>query len=220
MAASLPLFVHDVQSRARSASRAAPACALSRPHNSSPSATPQSLRKMLSLCTTTLSYTLAPPMPQSRPAPRAVAPIAMAEAHAQVVFLRHGQSLWNEANLFTGWANVELTTLGKNEAAAGATQMWKEGIKIDVAYSSRLKRAQQTLDIVLKITGQEDTPTHKVQLDVEPAPWLAAALQCCTPAHASLMIARLHVPPVHSAGGSTSECTARSRGSTRRRRSQ
>jgi len=116
---------------------------------------------MLSLCTTTLSYTLAPPMPQSRPAPRAVAPIAMAEAHAQVVFLRHGQSLWNEANLFTGWANVELTTLGKNEAAAGATQMWKEGIKIDVAYSSRLKRAQQTLDIVLKITGQEDTPTHK-----------------------------------------------------------
>ena len=56
---------------------------------------------------------------------------------------------------------MELTTLGKNEAAAGATQMWKEGIVLDVAYTSRLKRAQQTLDIVLKITGQEDVQVHK-----------------------------------------------------------
>ena len=46
--------------------------------------------------------------------------------HATVIFLRHGQSVWNEASLFTGWADVELTTLGKNEAAAGATSMWKE----------------------------------------------------------------------------------------------
>ena len=157
--------------------------------------------KMLSLCASSLSYTLvAPPMPQSRSAARVVAPIAMAEAHAQVVFLRHGQSLWNEANLFTGWADVELTTLGKNEAAAGATQMWKEGIKIDVAYSSRLKRAQQTLDIVLKITGQEDTPTHKVHHTSSGARLLACAR--LTP--------RLRAPPVHSAGGLTSACTARS----------
>ena len=78
-----------------------------------------------------------------------------------VVFLRHGQSQWNEANLFTGWADVPLTTLGKNEAAEGATQMWREGYKVDVAYTSLLKRAQQTLDIVLKITGQEDVPVHQ-----------------------------------------------------------
>jgi len=119
---------------------------------------------MLTLCSATLSYSLSYSAPaHSRPAVRAVAPPVMAEQEpfAQVVFLRHGQSVWNEANLFTGWANVELTTLGKNEAAAGATQMWKEGIKIDVAYSSRLKRAMQTLDIVLKITGQEDTPVHR-----------------------------------------------------------
>jgi len=82
------------------------------------------------------------------------------EAHATVVFLRHGQSVWNAASLFTGWADVELTTLGKNEAAAGATQMWNEGIKFDVAYTSLLTRAQQTLDIVLRITGQEDIPVH------------------------------------------------------------
>lgn len=81
--------------------------------------------------------------------------------YSTVVFLRHGQSTWNEASLFTGWADVELTTLGKNEAAAAATQMWKEGITIDVAYSSRLKRAMQTLDIVLTITGQEDVPINR-----------------------------------------------------------
>lgn len=85
----------------------------------------------------------------------------MAEPHATIVFLRHGQSVWNEASLFTGWADVELTTLGKNEAAGGATQMWKEGINVDVAFTSLLKRAQQTLDIVLRITGQEDVPIHQ-----------------------------------------------------------
>ena len=45
------------------------------------------------------------------------------EPFATVVFLRHGQSEWNAASLFTGWADVELTTLGKNEAASAATNM-------------------------------------------------------------------------------------------------
>ena len=80
---------------------------------------------------------------------------------ATIVFVRHGQSQWNEANLFTGWADVELTTLGKNEAAMGATEMWKEGLKVDVAFTSLLKRAQQTLDIVLKISGQEHVPINQ-----------------------------------------------------------
>lgn len=53
-----------------------------------------------------------------------------------------------------------LTTLGKNEAAMGATELWKEGIQIDVAFTSLLKRAQQTLDIVLKISGQEHVPVN------------------------------------------------------------
>jgi len=98
----------------------------------------------------------------SAPAVRsAAAAVTMAEeSHAKIVFLRHGQSVWNEASLFTGWADVGLTTLGRNEAAGAATAMWQDGIKIDVAYSSLLKRAQQTLDIVLKITGQEDVPVN------------------------------------------------------------
>jgi 2,3-bisphosphoglycerate-dependent phosphoglycerate mutase len=58
--------------------------------------------------------------------------------YCTLVLLRHGQSEWNEANLFTGWADVKLTTLGKNEAAMGATQMWKEGLKFDVAFTSLL----------------------------------------------------------------------------------
>ena len=49
---------------------------------------------------------------------------------------------------------MPLTTLGKNEAAMAATDLWSEGFKVDVAYSSRLQRAKQTLDIVLDITGQ------------------------------------------------------------------
>ena len=87
--------------------------------------------------------------------------MATPQPHAHVVFVRHGQSIWNEASLFTGWSDVELTTLGKNEAAEGATQIWKSGLKIDVAFTSLLKRAQQTLELVLLITGQEGVPVHQ-----------------------------------------------------------
>eukprot|EP00966_Prymnesium_polylepis_P138470 3199578-Prymnesium_polylepis.2 len=66
-----------------------------------------------------------------------------------------------QASLFTGWADVELTALGKNEAATAATSMWREGITFDLAFTSRLKRAYQTLDIVLDITDQQDIPVHR-----------------------------------------------------------
>jgi 2,3-bisphosphoglycerate-dependent phosphoglycerate mutase len=80
---------------------------------------------------------------------------------SKICFVRHGQSEWNADNLFTGWADPPLTTLGKNEAAAGATYMWKEELAFDVAYTSELTRAQQTLDIVLKLIDQEDITVHK-----------------------------------------------------------
>ena len=82
-------------------------------------------------------------------------------ATCKVCFVRHGQSEWNAKNLFTGWADVPLTILGKNEAAAGATWIWKEGLEFDVAYTSELKRAQQTLKLVMDITGQNDLTVHK-----------------------------------------------------------
>ena len=76
---------------------------------------------------TTMASVLAMPLlsalylsPRPLPSGRASVPV-MSEPHAKVVFLRHGQSQWNEANLFTGWANVELTTLGKNEVRRSRT---------------------------------------------------------------------------------------------------
>lgn len=109
---------------------------------------------MLFLLSASSSYLVSGPKsssglvsPPAASVRRANGPV-MQEEHAKIVFLRHGQSVWNEASLFTGWADVELTTLGKNEAATGATAMWKEGISVDVAFTSLLKRAQQTLDIV------------------------------------------------------------------------
>jgi len=107
------------------------------------------------------AYQLAHARTPARPSSARLSPVVAAEKHATVIFLRHGQSEWNAASLFTGWADVPLTTLGKNEAAQGATQMWREGYKVDVAFTSLLKRAQQTLDIVLKITGQENVPVHQ-----------------------------------------------------------
>ena len=95
---------------------------------------------MLTLLLHPLAFRAAGIRPRTAPAAGA---ISMAEPKCTVIFLRHGQSVWNEANLFTGWADVELTTLGKNEAAMGATEMWRAGLSVDVAYTSRLKRAQQ-----------------------------------------------------------------------------
>ena len=65
----------------------------------------------------------------------------------QLVLIRHGQSLWNLENRFTGWIDVPLTTLGESEAARAGELL--RGTRLDVAYTSGLKRAQKTLDIVL-----------------------------------------------------------------------
>jgi len=116
---------------------------------------------MISLLCLPQAFQAGSPLATHGAAVRPALSIRMTEEHAKIIFLRHGQSVWNEASLFTGWADVPLTTLGKNEAATGATSMWKEGIVVDVAFTSLLQRAQQTLDIVLKITGQENIPVHQ-----------------------------------------------------------
>ena len=94
-------------------------------------------------------------------AAHALAFSAPAGGHCRVVFVRHGQSDWNNKNLFTGWADPDLTTLGKAEASMGAIEMWKEGLNFDVAFTSELTRAQETLDIVLKIMNQEQVTKHR-----------------------------------------------------------
>jgi 2,3-bisphosphoglycerate-dependent phosphoglycerate mutase len=73
-----------------------------------------------------------------------------------LVLVRHGQSLWNAQNRFTGWVDVPLTTLGEQEAKKAGSQL--KHMKFDVAYTSSLVRAQQTLEIILEEIGQTSCP--------------------------------------------------------------
>jgi 2,3-bisphosphoglycerate-dependent phosphoglycerate mutase len=79
----------------------------------------------------------------------------------EVVLIRHAQSVWNRENRFTGWADPDLTELGIAEAWAAARLMQCHGLRFDRAYSSRLKRARQTLDLILAVSGQEDLPREQ-----------------------------------------------------------
>ena len=80
-----------------------------------------------------------------------------------LVLVRHGQSDWNLKNLFTGWKNPELTELGVREANAGGQALADTGIKFDIAFTSDLKRAQDTCKIILDKVGQPDLKTIRDQ---------------------------------------------------------
>src|SRR6186997_3130603 len=71
-----------------------------------------------------------------------------------LVLVRHGQSEWNLKNLFTGWKDVDLTEQGVAEARAAGRKLKAQGLKFDVAYTSALKRASRTLDLILEEMGQ------------------------------------------------------------------
>jgi 2,3-bisphosphoglycerate-dependent phosphoglycerate mutase len=66
-----------------------------------------------------------------------------------LILLRHGQSQWNLENLFTGWADVDLTDQGRGEAREAARLLADEGLNFDIAFTSLLKRAIRTLWIVM-----------------------------------------------------------------------
>jgi 2,3-bisphosphoglycerate-dependent phosphoglycerate mutase len=67
----------------------------------------------------------------------------------KLILVRHGQSVWNVENLFTGWHDVDLSDQGRKEAAQAGRELLKEGIAIDMAFTSVLKRAIRTLWILL-----------------------------------------------------------------------
>lgn len=67
----------------------------------------------------------------------------------KLVLLRHGESIWNKENLFTGWTDVDLSEKGLQEAKESGQTLKKEGFVFDVAFTSVLKRAIRTLWIVL-----------------------------------------------------------------------
>ena len=80
-----------------------------------------------------------------------------------LVLVRHGQSDWNLKNLFTGWKDPDLTELGVQEANTGGKALAETGIKFDIAFTSDLKRAQDTLKIILENVGQTGLETIKDQ---------------------------------------------------------
>src|SRR5690349_15905821 len=80
-----------------------------------------------------------------------------------LVLVRHGQSEWNLKNLFTGWRDVDLTDEGVAEALRAGRSLKAQGLRFDVAFTSVLKRAQRTLDIMLKELGQENLPVLRDQ---------------------------------------------------------
>lgn len=70
-------------------------------------------------------------------------------AYGTLVLLRHGQSQWNASNQFTGWVDVDLTDLGREEAVRGGKLLAEQGILPDVLYTSLLRRAITTANIAL-----------------------------------------------------------------------
>ncbi len=79
----------------------------------------------------------------------------------KLVLLRHGQSQWNLENRFTGWVDVDITEAGRAEAVAAGKQLRADGFAFDVAYTSVLKRAIHTQQVVLSELDQSWVPVHK-----------------------------------------------------------
>ncbi|MTE23439.1 MULTISPECIES: phosphoglyceromutase [Microbacterium] len=78
-----------------------------------------------------------------------------------LILLRHGQSEWNEKNLFTGWVDVRLTEKGRAEAARGGELLAEEGVLPDVLHTSLLSRAIQTANIALESADRLWVPTKR-----------------------------------------------------------
>jgi len=79
----------------------------------------------------------------------------------KIVFIRHGESIWNKENKFTGWTDVELTEKGRKEAEEAGEVLKKEGYTFDLAFDSVLIRSIQTREIVLRVMGLEDLPVRQ-----------------------------------------------------------
>src|SRR5690349_3015583 len=85
----------------------------------------------------------------------------MAQTNGTLVMVRHGQSQWNLENRFTGWVDIPLTAEGEAEAHRAGELL--KGYHFDEGFTSALKRAQETLRIILETTGQTDLPITRDQ---------------------------------------------------------
>jgi len=80
-----------------------------------------------------------------------------------LVLVRHGESEWNKKNLFTGWRDVDLTDKGVSEARAAGGRLKGLNLTFGIAFTSVLKRAQRTLDLMLEELGQTSIPIERDQ---------------------------------------------------------
>jgi 2,3-bisphosphoglycerate-dependent phosphoglycerate mutase len=71
----------------------------------------------------------------------------------KLVIIRHGESVWNKENIFTGWIDAPLSEKGIEQARAAGELLKKEGFSFDLAFTSVLRRAYDTLDLILKEMG-------------------------------------------------------------------
>ena len=79
----------------------------------------------------------------------------------KLILVRHGQSIWNVENLFTGWHDVDLSELGRQEAAQAGKELLAEKIEPHIAFTSVLKRAIRTLWFILDTTDRMWLPVER-----------------------------------------------------------
>jgi 2,3-bisphosphoglycerate-dependent phosphoglycerate mutase len=86
-------------------------------------------------------------------------------AEGKLILVRHGQSQWNLENRFTGWVDVPVTPLGEQEAHRAGKELKEDGLKVDLAFTSELQRAQRTLAILLEELAQKPPVVKDVALN-------------------------------------------------------
>ena len=80
---------------------------------------------------------------------------------SNLILIRHGQSLWNKERRFTGWADIDLTEQGKSEAKEAGRLIQELNIEFNGFFTSRLKRAINSLQIILEILDKQNVKINK-----------------------------------------------------------
>ena len=93
--------------------------------------------------------------------PRGGARAAIEQPHARLILVRHGQSEWNRANRFTGWADVDLTEVGISDAREAGKLLAAEGLEVDEVHTSLMRRAVRSAVLMLSTLNQCWVPVRK-----------------------------------------------------------